>query len=47
MDGPMRQLTGSSSAAAQLHQTSHSCIVQHFVGSIVGRRTLLPFIASD
>jgi hypothetical protein len=28
--GPLPPLAGSSSAAAQLHQTSHSCIVQYF-----------------
>jgi hypothetical protein len=31
-----------SSAAAQLHQSGHSWIVQHFVDLIVGQRTTPP-----
>jgi len=39
-NGPEGTFTILSSAAAQLHQSGHSCILQHFISSNVGKRTL-------
>jgi hypothetical protein len=36
---PLLPLTIEAFAAVQLHQTSRSCIAQHFGGLIVGQRT--------
>ena len=38
--GPEGTFTILSSAAAQPHQSGHSCILQHFISSKVGKRTL-------
>lgn len=37
-DGPLQTLAIGFNTALQLHQISRSCIVQHFVGLIVGQR---------
>ena len=38
--GPDGTFTILSSAAAQLHQSGHSCILQQFISSNVGKRNL-------
>ena len=43
--GPLLPLTSEAFAAVQLHQTSRSCIAQHFGGLIVGQRTKWAFAA--
>ena len=39
VDGPLLLFVRRPVAAGQLHQTSHPCIAQHFVGLFVGVRT--------
>ena len=41
-NGRLPPLTSEAFAAVQLHQTSRSCIAQHFGGLIVGQRTKRP-----
>ncbi|WP_217623022.1 hypothetical protein [Roseovarius sp. 217] len=41
MFGPLLPLAKVTGAAAQLHQTGHSCIVQHFRRVKVGRAEIL------
>jgi hypothetical protein len=43
--GPLLPFTSEAFAAVQLHQTSRSCILQHFGGLIIDQRTKSRFEA--
>ena len=43
--GSLLPVASEAFAAVQLHQTSRSCLAQHFGGLIVGQRTFRPFAA--